>query len=438
MFKNSDLLPRFEAIFVRLSLFHISSALLPLILSGGISEGDSVDISTIDLSLIAKINLLIYAVAFALLVLRWKKALSFASKNIFYWFFVIFASFSYFWSSMPETTFKGVVYGLGTTFFGIYIASRYTLKEQLNHVTWTLGLIITLSVLFAVGLPQYGLMGGVHEGAVRGIYVHKNVFSPMIVLSVVVFFLQALDARENKWLLWGLFATSIALGIMSRSSTALGLIVVMLSICLCCRVFRWRYEVLISAILLILMVGTFGVLWFTQFGGAELLFGAVGKDITLSRRTEIWSYVWDSIQRKPWLGYGLSGYWNGLDGPSAYVERAMRVKVHYAHNGFLDICLNFGFIGLSLFVSNFLFVTCKSLSLLRKSTEAASVWILISLLYIILTNLTEGNLAALNSLGWVFYTTATFSLFTVRQQKVFPSSSYKTRRVLSDTPKQWV
>lgn len=438
MFKNPVLLKRFEAIFVRLSLFHLSSALLPLVLSGGISEGDGVDISSIDLSLIAKINLLIYVVAFALLVLRWKKALNFASKNFLYWLFVIFASFSYFWSSMPETTFKGVVYGLGTTIFGIYLASRYTIKEQLNHVAWTLGLIITLSVLFAVALPHYGLMGGVHEGAVRGIYIHKNVFSPIIVLSVVVFFLQAFDTKQNKWLLWGFFATSIALGIMSRSSTALGLMILMLLICSCCYVLRWRYEVLISAILLILIVGTFGLLWFVQFGGAELLFDAVGKDITLSRRTEIWSYVWDSIQEKPWLGYGLSGYWNGLNGPSAYVQRAMRVKVHYAHNGFLDICLNFGFVGLSLFVSHFLFVTKKSLLFLRQSIDGAGIWPLVSLIYIIFTNLTEGNLAALNSLSWVLYTTVTFSLLRNSFPRDFTSSSHRREQILNDSRKQWV
>lgn len=418
MFTNFySLLGLFEALYVRGSLFLFSSALLPLILSGGISEGDGVDITSLDLSLIAKINLLIYMVASALIVLRWKRTLVFASKSIWFYPFIIFVSFSYFWSSLPETTFKGVIYALGTTIFGVYFASRYTIREQLNHLAWTLGTIMCLSIVFIVALPHYGLMGGVHEGAARGIYIHKNVFSPMIVLSVIVFFLKALDARENKRLMWGFFIISIALGIMSRSSTALGLMFVMLAFCLGFHVFRWRYEVLTMALLSILIVGVAGFLWFVEFGGAELIFGALGKDATLSSRTEIWAYVVDSIQRKPWLGYGLLGYWNGLDGPSAYVLRAMRVKVHYSHNGFLDMYLSFGLIGFSLFISNFILVIKKSLSLLRSSNAIEGFWPLLWMTYMILTNLTEGNIQNLSTMTWALYTTVAFSLASINLKR---------------------
>lgn len=416
---NNPYLRIFETLFIRLSLFHFSAALFPLILSGGSSEGDGVDINSLDLSLIAKINVLIYVIAFALVFLRWKKALSAASQAIFFWPFIILAAFSNFWSSIPESTSKGVVYALGATILGIYFATRYTIKEQLDHLAWTLGFIIVLSILFVVAIPQYGIMGGVHEGAIRGIFIHKNVFAPVIVLAVVVFFLEAIDAKKNQWLLWGFLIISIALGVLSRSSSALGLMVVMLFLCLCYRIFRWRYEALVSAILLILVLGVAGILWFVEFGGAELLFNAIGKDATLSSRTEIWSYVWDSIKLKPWLGYGLEGYWNGLNGPSAYIERSMRVPVHYAHNGFLDICLSFGFIGFFLFVGNFLLVVSKSLALLRKSNTVAGFWPLILLTYIFLSNLTEGSLASLNTMTWVLYTTVVFSFVTTRSDKMF-------------------
>jgi exopolysaccharide production protein ExoQ len=418
MFKNYyPLLATFEAIYVRLSLFHMSSALLPLIITGGASEGDELDINTVDLSLVAKIDLLVYSIAAVLVILRWKKAFAFASKNLYFFPFLIFASFSYFWSFIPDETFKGVVYALGTTVFGIYLASRYTIKEQLDHLAWTLGFIMILSALFALAIPYYGLMGGVHEGAVRGIYVHKNVFSPFIILAVMVFFLKALEANERKWVYWGLFTLSIALGILSRSSTALGLMFVMLALCLSYRILRWRYEMLVTTILLIIILGSAGLVWFVEFGGAELLFEALGKDATLSSRTEIWTYVWDSILQQPWFGYGLGGYWNGLDGPSAYVQRAMRIKVHYAHNGFLDLCLNYGFIGFSLFFANLLLVISRALSLLRRSNTVEGFWPLLLLTYMILTNLTEGNLASLNSMAWALYTTIAFSLAAMSEKR---------------------
>lgn len=425
---NNNLYPwlrLFESYFVRLSLFHFSSALLPLILLGGASEGDGVDVYAADLSLIAKVNLLIYLIAFALVVLRWKKVLSLATKEIFFWPFLLVASFSVFWSSMPDTTFRGVVYALGTSLFGIYFASRYTIKEQLDHVTWTLGFTMLLSLFFVVALPHYGIMAGIHAGAIRGVYIHKNIFSPMIVLGVVVFFLQALEGGERKRTYWGLFILTVAFGIMSRSSTAIGLMIVMLSICTVFRIFRWRYEVMISSILAIVIVGSGALVWFVQFGGAELIFDALGKDATLSSRTEIWKYVWDSIEREPLLGYGLSGFWNGLNGPSAYIERAMRLRVHYAHNGFLDLCLSFGFVGLGLFIANLLLVTGKSLSLLRKSNTVVGFWPLVSLTFVVMTNLTEGNISSLSSLTWVLYTSATFSLVGINRWQ--PSRKFSSR-----------
>ena len=166
-----------------------------------------------------------------------------------------------------------------------------------------------------------------------------------------------------------------------------------------------------------MILGVAGFLWFVEFGGAELIFGALGKDATLSSRTEIWAYVIDSIQRKPLLGYGLLGFWNGLDGPSAYVLRAMRVKVHYSHNGFLDMYLSFGLIGFSLFFSNFILVIKKSLSLLRSSNAIEGFWPLLWMTYMTLTNLTEGNIQNLATMTWVLYTTIAFSLSSINLKK---------------------
>ena len=403
----------FETYFVRLSLFHFTSALLPLILLNGASEGDGVDVYAADLSLVAKVNLLIYLITFILAALRWKKILNLVTKEVFYWPFLLVAASSVLWSSLPDTTFRGVVYALGTTLFGIYFASRYSLREQLGHITWTLGFIMISSLLFVVALPHYGIMGGIHVGAIRGVYLHKNVFSPMIILAVVVFFLQAQEGGRNKWYLWGLFVLTVAFGIMSRSSTAIGLMIVMLGICTSFRIFRWRYEILVSSMLALVIVGGGAVVWLVQFGGADLIFEALGKDATLSSRTEIWYHVWIKIQEQPLLGYGLSGFWNGLNGPSAYIERVMRTQVHYAHNGFLDLCLSFGFIGLSFFLVHFSVLVSKSLAILRKSNTIVGFWPIVLMAYIFMTNLTEGNLSSLSTFAWVLYTSMSFSLADV-------------------------
>lgn len=54
------------------------------------------------------------------------------------------------------------------------------------------------------------------------------------------------------------------------------------------------------------------------------ILGALGKDASLTGRTDVWEFVIDRIKDRPILGYGFGTFWNGLDGKSAYVVRAVR------------------------------------------------------------------------------------------------------------------
>ena len=95
------ILKLFELIFSVFSLFHLAQALTPLLLSGGVSEGDNVDVNSIDYSLNAKISLLIFLISIVLLVLRWKKVLVTIHKNPLIWLLVLILCMSYFWSILP-------------------------------------------------------------------------------------------------------------------------------------------------------------------------------------------------------------------------------------------------------------------------------------------------------------------------------------------------
>ncbi len=415
--KSSKILNRFEAIFSIGALIHFANGIVPLVLTQGASEGDGVDLASFNLSLIAMISLLIYCCAFLLLVLRWKKVINVVTEGKFIWLYVLFVFISFFWSEAPDKTFRFGVYGIGTTIMGLYLATRYSLKEQLNLLTWTFATVTILSIVFAIVLPQYGLMGSIHSGAFRGIFTHKNQFGMIIVLAAVIFFLKAIDGQPRSWICWLLLGTSMTLTVLCRSTTSLGNLLLMLSLCMVYRIFRWRYEILVSIVLGVLIIGIAGTLLFFQFIGTDAFFEAIGKDPTLSSRTEIWHQVWEAIQLKPFLGYGSAAFWDGLKGPSKYVELAVRAEVAYAHNGFLDILLGTGFIGLSLFSISYLFTTIKSLLLLRTSNTVETFWPLLFLTYLILTNVSEGTLAALDNIFWLLYATMTFSLIAAQKQQ---------------------
>ncbi|PSB12062.1 transporter [Pleurocapsa sp. CCALA 161] len=412
---QSNALRIFEALFSIFSLIHISNAITPLILTKGVNEGDGVDISTFDLSINAKISILIYLTTWLLLTVRWKRTLSVLSRNKLIWILMGVICFSYFWSVNPDQTLRFALYALGTTSFGLYLAIRYTLRQQLSLLGWTYGLLLILSLLLVVAIPQYGLMAGVHEGALRGVFTHKNQFGAFMALGSVVFFLNAIRGEKLSWIYWGLLALGCGSMVMSQSTTALATFLVMLMLCIIYRIFRWRYEVMLSAILAVTIIGIIALIWVAGYIGADSFFSSLGKDSTLSGRTDIWGYVWDQIQLRPWLGYGLAAFWNGYEGPSGYVQLAMRIAVIYAHNGFLDIWLSIGLIGLSVFLAGFLITSRQSLALLRKSNTPEGFWPLLLLTYILLSNLTEGTITTMNSSFWAIYVAVSYSLVIAKK-----------------------
>ena len=410
---SKSILKIFEYLFSVFALIHISQAITPLLLTKGANEGDGVNITSLDLSLNAKISLLVYFVTFVLLAIRWKSALSIFSKNQLLWVLIGVVCFSYFWSINPSQTLRFSIYAIGTTAFGLYLATRFTLEQQLEIIAWTYGLLLILSILFVVGIPQYGVMAGVHEGAFRGVFTHKNQFGAFMAPAGVIFWLNALRGKKHSWIYWCLLALSCGTMIMSQSTTALGTFVVMLLLCMVYRIFRWRYEVMVSAILAVTIIGLGALIYIA--GYYDTLVGSVGKDTTLSGRTFIWQAVWDQIQLKPWLGYGLAAFWNGLQGPSAYVQLAVRIPVIYAHNGFLDLWLSVGLVGLIIFIAGFFNTILQSLALLRKTNTPEGFWPLLFLTYILLSNLTEGTLSNLSSSFWAIYTAISYSLVIARK-----------------------
>jgi exopolysaccharide production protein ExoQ len=414
---QGSILKIFEFIFSILSLVHISNAIVPLILTKGTNEGDGIDISTFDLSINAQISVLIYLISLLLLIVRWKRVISVFSSNKLIWILMGIISFSYFWSVNPDQTLRFSIYALGTTSFGLYLAIRYTLGQQLSLFGWTYGLLLVLSILLALAIPQYGIMAGVHEGALRGVFTHKNQYGAFMALGSVVFFLNAIRGEKYSWIYWGLLVLGCASMVMSQSTTALATFGFMLILCIIYRIFRWRYEVMLSAVLAVTIIGLLTLIWVAGYIGTDSLFSSVGKDATLSGRTDIWRYVWDQIQLRPLWGYGLAAFWNGYEGPSGYIQLAMRIAVIYAHNGFLDIWLSIGLVGLSVFLAGFVITSKQSLALLRKSNTPEGFWPLLFLTYILLSNLTEGTITTMNNSFWAMYVAVSYSLVIAKNNQ---------------------
>jgi exopolysaccharide production protein ExoQ len=396
-----------EKIFTIFAFIHYVGSPLILILSGGASEGDLQD-EQIDMPLVKQIFLIIYIISFLLLLLRWKQIIPSVLKGGWLWLLLGLAICSISWSFSPDLTQTRVVALTGSMMFSLYFASRYTLKEQLYIFGWVFGIGTIASLFFVILLPKFGIMGGIHAGAWRGIYTHKNGLGRTMLLSTIIFLLLALTTQKNRWVFWTLLGTSFALLLLSKSSSPLINLMILMSIFFTLQIVRWNYLFLVPALIGLLSVGI--VVYLLAMTNASQIAGAFGKDLTFTGRTDFWPLILDKIWEKPWLGYGFGAFWQGLDGPSAYVWNASAFKAPNGHNGYLDLCLDLGLVGLGIYTIEFVSGVCRAIGHIRSVKTADAFLPILLLCLVILSNLTESSLVLQNNLLWTLQVSTFLSL----------------------------
>jgi exopolysaccharide production protein ExoQ len=404
----------FEKIFATIAFIHYSGGPLLVILSNGFSEGDIED--SAEFPIINQLFIVIYAITFCLLLLRWKKVVLAISKSRLIWALLILAIFSISWSYSPELTRTRVVALIGTTMFSLYLATRYSLKEQIYILCLIFATIVISCFLFSILLPNYGVMHGFHEGAWRGIYNHKNGLGRTMVPGAILFYIQALTAQRNRWISWSLLGASVMLILLSRASSPLVNLIFLLALLSILPVLRLNYLFLVPILIGIFSVGI--VLYLVVIANSEQFAGALGKDLTLTGRTNFWPLMIDKIRESPWLGYGFGAFWQGLDGPSAYVWNASDFKAPNGHNGYLDLCLDLGLVGFSIYIIEYIMSFQKALAYVKFTKTPDGVLPTIWLCYVILSNLTESALILQNNFIYIIQLSMFFSLSLPQLSKV--------------------
>jgi exopolysaccharide production protein ExoQ len=395
--------------FAVLGIFLFSGALVPLLrvpsgVGVQIPEGDPV---------LWIMWLGLYGVSSLLILVRWRRFIYVATRDKLLLLLIGIAMLSVLWSFAPQITLRREVALIGTTLFGAYLATRYTLDELLRLLAWALGIAALLSLIFALMLPSYGIMSGAYASeSWQGVFAGgKNVLGRTMALSAIVFVLLALSTRKHRLVLWSGFVLSTGLLWMSDSVTSLISLFTVLLLLPLYQALRWRYILFASLLILAVVVGGIAVTWL--LANAEDVLGVLGRDPTLTNRTELWPAVIEMIRQHPWLGYGYGAFWLGWSGESAHVSlwavlangAALYPPYLHAHNGFLDLWLDLGVLGLATFALGFSLAALRAVSWVRATKTATGLWPLVFLTFIFLYNFTESSILAHNNVFWVLYVT---------------------------------
>lgn len=262
-------------------------------------------------------------------------------------------------------------------------------------------ILIPFSLVLIKFYPAMGRRYGRYSGTEMwtGVTGQKNELGRLCMISIFFLFMALyrrwrergpLGGRYQAWADISIVFIGLYLLIGSSSATSMGTLIVGIATFLTLRRFeRLRLGIPLAGLLaLVLVLVAYGVSGpFLGGSGFSAFTSALGRDATLTGRTEVWADVLPARSQRPLLGYGFGSFWTDA--------RRELYDIPTAHNGYLDILLELGEVGLAFYLIWLLSCARKLRRAMAQDYDWASFGICL-LLMVLVYNSTE---SALNSLA---------------------------------------
>jgi exopolysaccharide production protein ExoQ len=338
--------------------------------------------------------------AFSLVVSRRQLPRQFCTFGCAMFAILAFFALSSLWSLAPNITIRRTA--LEAMVCATILMSTLSIpnpQRVIIPVAWLLVVAMFIN-LIPVLLQPAGKIG--HPG----IYNHKNALGQTSCLAFLVFLYGIAIPGSPRLRAACILAIGVSLFTLfqSRSKTAQGLAflspVVGLYLYFVCRTCRVP--------LLYVMTGSVvaficGYVIFSEVTGIVSgdIFLWLFNDETFSGRTIIWQFVWEKIQEKPMLGYGFEGFWD--IGPSSpkFKTQNFIARMPHAHNGYLEVMLETGVIGFTLFMF-FLLVVIRLVGRMTKVDGQLFYFFVTLLPYILINETMEHDIFSPMPPNWNF------------------------------------
>ncbi len=251
---------------------------------------------------------------------------------------VAYLFMSVLWSIDPQTSFRRAVEYLFFTLGLIGIANSLSADEYLGLVRKLVFLAAIASLLFLVISPATVLMS---DGALRGILSHKNVLGQVLAAGVLASLYQMRSGGGNPRSCVAMIILFVGLTVAAKSSTSLMTVFFFCAVEVLLAV-SGRYFLIIMTIV---SIPTLLIILLSP----DLILDLLGKDATLTGRTDLWRFVDIDIAQRPLLGWGFSAFWSQINPVANEISMNLGWSVPQAHNGLRELLLEVGGVGTSLF-----------------------------------------------------------------------------------------
>ncbi|HTZ58182.1 MAG TPA: O-antigen ligase family protein [Acidobacteriaceae bacterium] len=347
----------------------------------------------------------------AVLFARQKKVINLLRANKPILIYFGYCGLSVFWADYPDVSLKRWFRALGDVVMILVILSERDWFASLKRIFARLSfLLIPVSILFIRYYPELGRSyssGG--KGSWVGAATDKNalgmmclIFGLAAIYRMILIYRGEEGPRKKRKLiaLWVLIVMALYLLREANSATALSAFVMAGSVMILTLLYPWarKPHVLHPMVAAVLMVAV-GALF---LGVGSGLVQDLGRDSTLTGRTNIWHFALAKVTN-PLLGAGFESFW--LGDRLKTIEKEINQDVNQAHNGYLEIYLNLGWLGVILIAIVLITAYRRIVSAVRLQTTAASL----RLAYLVVAasyNFTEAGFKMMNPVWIVFLLSA--------------------------------
>jgi exopolysaccharide production protein ExoQ len=346
-------------------------------------------------------------ICIACLVLARRPTLRRVGSKRHFWLLALFGflALSIFWSDYPAVSLKRWIRLLGAVPIAFLVATERdplaAITKMLRRVCY---ILIPFSWLLINYYPSLGRGYSRWSGVLmwHGVTLTKNALGQLCLMTIVVLVWSAIrQSASGRKVQPALFITDASVvllaaylmvgapsGAYSATSTAVLVIVLggMLAL--------FRHRSLAPRIALLLFVGALvgwvGMIFTESFVSQASLW--LGRDETLTGRTEIWEMALTDASAHPILGAGFGGYFNTNNEFTATYGNT-------GHNGLLDVYVETGAVGVLIL----LVFLCSTFGVIRKvlaTNVEAGAFAMSILLMNVLANFTESLFLKSSSYLW--------------------------------------
>lgn len=296
----------------------------------------------------------LFAIATGILIKRKKIVIKVLRENKIWFLLILYCMFSIIWSESPFISLKRFVKDLTAFLMVLIILTENNPYESFKAIIRrNIYLLIPLSIAFCKFYPVIGRYQTASWNFIYiGVTTHKNILGVLCLISILVLFIEIWphlknqQAKINRHLfLVCLLYIGLTVYLMSFANSMTSNICLLIGISIFISNFLKKH--LGKLIILISIFYLTGIDEFLINNLRTVFFDFFERDTTLSGRTDLWEAILET-QFNPITGTGYSAFWLGKR-MRKLIERFIFVPKQ-AHNGYIEVYINLGIIGLSIFL----------------------------------------------------------------------------------------